>query len=339
MDRLPLEMWTAICSHACTDGGSTGCALAVTSRYLRSAVLPVQLQSVAINDVKHAARFLKAFKARHPRHRRVLYLFLSNVSKSADGQPHGWNELRNILRETLTLVAPDLRMLTDIIMPRGLKPHSLPNVPFPALEELTIHGSLLTLETIHHSAEPYDQLSFPSLKFLHYVSQWEGVEMYTSRAPVLTHLRLSGITGLSTAMRDALYQVLQEGDHSGDHHGDPSDSDPALHHRPIILSSSLERIIVEPDTTLLRFRMASNKLESLHALKNADVKRKLVVLRADEDPKNGALRHVLGVRERGYWDERLVGRVGCWSVPSEAATHRQDTRPTSRRRGVQFLGL
>lgn len=335
MDRLPLEMWTAICSHACTDGGKTGCALAITSHYLRAAVLPVQFQSVAINDGKHAARFLDALTARAPNHRRVLHLFLSNVSKSAEGQPHGWNELRRTLRDILTLVAPDLRMLTDIIVPRGLNPHSLPNVPFPALEELTIHGSLLSLEVSAHNAEPRDKLWFPSLKFLHYISQCEGVEMYTSRAPVLTHLRLSGIMGVSTAMQDALHRLLQDGDHNGGHNGDPPDS--ATDHSPIILSDSLERIIVEPDTRLMRFRIAEDRQEALSALKKVDTKRRLVVLGPET---YDASRHVWGVRERGYWDERLVGGAGCWHVPVPPQLDgRMQGTGVTRWRNVRFLGL
>ncbi|TBU33752.1 hypothetical protein BD309DRAFT_851542, partial [Dichomitus squalens] len=44
--HLPLEIWQHIFLHACTDGGHTGCSLALVSRFFHLASHPVRFNSL-----------------------------------------------------------------------------------------------------------------------------------------------------------------------------------------------------------------------------------------------------------------------------------------------------
>ena len=48
MDRLPLETLHQIFELACTDGGYTGCSLALTSKFIREAAQYTRLYSVVL---------------------------------------------------------------------------------------------------------------------------------------------------------------------------------------------------------------------------------------------------------------------------------------------------
>jgi hypothetical protein len=58
MDHLPVEILEPIFRSACTDDGSTGCALSSVSRYVRAASAPVRYQSVALRGARQICAFL-----------------------------------------------------------------------------------------------------------------------------------------------------------------------------------------------------------------------------------------------------------------------------------------
>ncbi|KAF8877277.1 hypothetical protein BD779DRAFT_1379195, partial [Infundibulicybe gibba] len=69
--RFPVELWTRIFSHACTDDGDTGRALSLVSRYIRRASAPHKLQSVLITSVPQMLAFTKVLEHTEPPLRRL----------------------------------------------------------------------------------------------------------------------------------------------------------------------------------------------------------------------------------------------------------------------------
>ncbi|EIW63152.1 uncharacterized protein TRAVEDRAFT_43459 [Trametes versicolor FP-101664 SS1] len=58
LDRLPYDIWHIIFQLACTDGGRTGCALALTSKACRRASSSARLNSVRLHSLRHVRNFL-----------------------------------------------------------------------------------------------------------------------------------------------------------------------------------------------------------------------------------------------------------------------------------------
>ncbi|KII86716.1 hypothetical protein PLICRDRAFT_266350 [Plicaturopsis crispa FD-325 SS-3] len=77
----PLEVWRQVLALACTDGGCTGRALSLASRYLHDASSPYKFQSIALMDTKQVLRFtamLLNLPTDAPHHTiRVRFLYIS----------------------------------------------------------------------------------------------------------------------------------------------------------------------------------------------------------------------------------------------------------------------
>src|SRR5882757_4218551 len=80
MDRCPVEIWTQIFSYACEDGGATGCALSVTSKYIRDTSKSVRHRSVAVCGFTKIFYFYNRFKRGQTSP--ILYLFISDSEPS-----------------------------------------------------------------------------------------------------------------------------------------------------------------------------------------------------------------------------------------------------------------
>ncbi|KAI0633638.1 hypothetical protein C8Q77DRAFT_1157821 [Trametes polyzona] len=58
LERLPFDVWHIIFQLACTDGGLTGCALALASQACRRISPPTRLYSVSLHSVRQVRNFL-----------------------------------------------------------------------------------------------------------------------------------------------------------------------------------------------------------------------------------------------------------------------------------------
>jgi hypothetical protein len=314
MDCLPIELWSRIFSLACVDGGRTGCSLSEVSQYFRAAVLPVQVQSVALlGTYKMSLFYRRVLEARPPKHRRVLHLFLSKATSNRS--PHAQHEEvrtgsgdhradRDILQGILACVGPELRTLTTLLTQHS---HSIDRTSvlcnaFPHLEELTTGGCLFPPA---NSAAL--QICFPMLTRLHMLSVPDAVTLYTSRAPRLTHMRLSTVWSMSDELYDGLAQFLRD-DEVGPH------GDRARDPKTTLFPTSLATIIIALDTGMIRglpqARYNHGPITSLHAL---DRWGRLVVL-------NSKKPYQVSVPDaRRDWEDRIGGGEGCWDVPKQRA--------------------
>ncbi|KAI0745130.1 hypothetical protein C8Q76DRAFT_604537 [Earliella scabrosa] len=58
MERLPTDVWLQIFPHACTDGGRTGAALALTSRAVRATSAPARFYSLKLSSLAQIGQLL-----------------------------------------------------------------------------------------------------------------------------------------------------------------------------------------------------------------------------------------------------------------------------------------
>ncbi|KAJ8497140.1 hypothetical protein ONZ51_g681 [Trametes cubensis] len=174
MERLPYDIWHIIFQQACTDGGYTGCALASTSKSVRSISAAARLHSVNLHSLRQVQLFLVCLeRSHHPAGAEtppVHHLFLSFVPQTCDAPlrkfrktTHYAHNERSVLQQLindhrewnaakvawnhgfvlhitrlLQAVAPSLRTLT-VVQARQIR---LPLLWYnlPALRELTLFG-------------------------------------------------------------------------------------------------------------------------------------------------------------------------------------------------------
>ena len=89
MEKLPFELLTIIAFFACTDGGSTGCNLALVSKHIAAAARPARFFSVSIfNSPDKIEQFLSCYQAERARTvealPRVRHLCLSLFGKGLE---------------------------------------------------------------------------------------------------------------------------------------------------------------------------------------------------------------------------------------------------------------
>lgn len=293
MERCPSELWTRIFELACTDGGRTGCYIARTSRYFREAVLSVQLHSVALCTTRKMAAFADFLEQREPGHRRVRHLFLSCLDNGVATTMVMNSSIRNmdhVLFQILTTVAPYLLTLTSNMPKRVTGKYTVLHTPFPCLMELTIIPGFFYPAPSSSCVNDY----FPSLRYLDILSTHSVASLYASRAPRLTHLRLSVVDYLEQKLQESLAKILA-GTNDTDEHPEAEKS-----HFP----STIQKITIHRQQDLHRLsRVSFNRV--LHTLALVDKDHKLDVA---SDWTEGRRR-----RTRGEWEDRITGGYGCWS--------------------------
>jgi hypothetical protein len=82
MDLCPVEIHAHIFQLACTDGGYTGRALSLVSKYFHDVSKPTKYYSVSCHGSWQAIEFLRLITNLPPRHRIVCHLFVT------DAYPH-----------------------------------------------------------------------------------------------------------------------------------------------------------------------------------------------------------------------------------------------------------
>ncbi|CAL1699468.1 unnamed protein product [Somion occarium] len=226
MDGCPPEIWQHIFSFACVDGGYTGrslslgpekiCQLAsileeatyhIRIKHLYMSWTPVSrtpppdfdITLLKDSDVVHA---LCSYNLT----REEAKILRDRIADDAtlESEHVKWvGDLklatRHAAERLLPLVASDLNSLSATFSFGMHIPPSLWSTYFPELRELTIFGcSIDRFEFSESSIIPTTDVVFPALLFLHLAYCDKDIELFTTRAPHLTHLRLSEVMGLST---------------------------------------------------------------------------------------------------------------------------------------------
>lgn len=160
MERCPLELWTKIASHACTDGGYTGCSLSLVSRTMYNAVDPVRYHSVSLigNEqlVDFSARVTQLNRPPVIRHLFIADLHLNGTWRDKDRYR---SRLDQRLRNIITLSAPNL---VTLAIHDWLFNIAFDDVVYPYLHDLMMSGSNFPKAP----GEEDTNLRFPSLRRL-----------------------------------------------------------------------------------------------------------------------------------------------------------------------------
>ncbi|TCD61073.1 hypothetical protein EIP91_009057 [Steccherinum ochraceum] len=335
MDKLPAELLLDIFSYACNDGGYTGRALALVSKYVYAVSEHVRYQSVAVYGARHIETLSFRLTSSHPDAglRKIRHLLLSDRSlsssssssspnpqqsnvTSSDGGDGGGQLVTNITfilaaiaphLETLLLILTTLRKPTPLALSVLSFLSDLPFLPLiptdlPALRELTIASPLIPL-SFQHSKKA------SKLERLHIATHTELPvalgQLLRRIAPGLTHLRVSSVRGKTDG--GGLFGLLETLVAQG---GDTKGKIP----------KHLRRVIVAPRPAT-RSRGVSRVFGTLSpGLKSVcevdTMGRVLVVQTADclkEDKDHEKELYNRRYKDlKGEWLERLLGNPGCW---------------------------
>ena len=80
MNHLPVEIWGEIYAFACTDGGRTGRALSLVSRFINETSKPYKLQSISVIGKRQLDAFADLIE-QTPTHLRRIYCKLDLTSR------------------------------------------------------------------------------------------------------------------------------------------------------------------------------------------------------------------------------------------------------------------
>lgn len=316
LKTLPIETWTHSFLFACTDGGYTGCSLALVSHHFRRAVLPVQLHSVVLTSTWKTIKFADLLERRLPQHRKVRHLLLAPIYIRTSRLRQTFFDVTldcadfNALDRVFAFIAPDLLTLTSAYPQDVYSLRRMFSATLPSLVELTMHGcdayrGQTVGEASHNNSDTTPPVVwFPSLRYMHILSSAQSCPLLLVHAPTLTHLRLSSAAPLHDSLRNALIVFLRD--------------NTAPDARPF--PTSLERILIEPRGHLLQRiitrteGLACPPGQYCRALADADTEHKLVLL------NSGCTQDLLlGVSydPRKDWEDRMLGGPGCWAVEED----------------------
>ncbi|OJT10728.1 hypothetical protein TRAPUB_12760 [Trametes pubescens] len=93
LDRLPYDLWHIIFQLACTDGGRTGCALALASKACRRASSSARLHSVHIHSLRNVRGFLicmERIRRSTGEYPPVHHLLFSFLPETCDAPVRAW---------------------------------------------------------------------------------------------------------------------------------------------------------------------------------------------------------------------------------------------------------
>ncbi|KAI0355354.1 hypothetical protein OH77DRAFT_1403027 [Trametes cingulata] len=233
--RLPTEIWREITTLACTDGGSTGRSLALTSKFFHSQSLSTRFHSLSFDSLQRVEDFL-VFLREQPKDCKpqIAHLYLSFTGEPASSTPRFflayarmkrseraeydreakatkelWDErFRPAAAALFTLAAPTLETLC-LVEERLQVPLEFPHT-FPKLEELTWKGWFEGLQPA--SLALYDNpYKFPVLRRVHFITHDKAhvVDALAAAASSsLTHLRISEVLRADNRLPDALARAL-----------------------------------------------------------------------------------------------------------------------------------
>jgi hypothetical protein len=200
---FPPEIWCKIFVLACIDGGQTGCALSLVSRYIRELSKGIRLQSVSVYGHLGLKHLLRTLHHTPQDSRRVRFLFvgysshdmaffnrdpwqrsspsfLSRFTFFAAPERNEGAEMQATYDQIIMLVAPYLESLT-LLLPRISR-------TIPAMIQLPRLLDLTSLEGPSHGDPP---LPCPHLRRLHVgLKSEQGLLQWMEGTPELENLRV-----------------------------------------------------------------------------------------------------------------------------------------------------
>ena len=204
MDLCPAEIWSYIFSYACQDGGTTGCSLSLTSKYIRETSKSVRHKSVAVVDVTKIYRFYHLFKRGQTGP--ITYLFLSDRESSGYGARSTTGALHapphigpvNYPEPTSVMISDILRSnaasLSSLsIVSSHFSLQLLPSIGFPSIVDLSLVSSRRTggaLPTPNLLGTPF----FPHLRRLQLtnIDDRDILDQLPFISPLVSHLYVTG---------------------------------------------------------------------------------------------------------------------------------------------------
>lgn len=306
MDRCPVELWAAIFSFACTDGGPTGRSLALAARWTNNLSTPYRLQSIAAQHTHQIISLADVLDRVHPVHRRVRSLVLSNAHithfASADGkirQTLHNTDSCSTQHESFTVAQAVLRILStvaDTLYSLDLDfshsdtlpcfPYTLVPTALPALVELRLKG------TRSDPAMPAPLRPLPSLKRLDIhltkchrwgLDEWSLIEELPALAPQLDVLCVSGLVwygNLPEYLRRTIFAHRQTSTSEGNPEmraAEPPTASEALFRRLRVM------VLPEPPTNVIMNEIAvweryERVMGELAGMAQSDTEHRLVVM-------------------------------------------------------------
>lgn len=192
-DRLPVEIWLTVFSHAFTDGGPTACAVSLVSNRFKQISERATFHTVAIDGAHRLRCLLRDLKARPPPARNVRHICLTDAQNQ--GIDHGREDVDALLAlvstsvESLCVGRP-WKVRFETFLPAG--------VQLTALRDLALCGDYVSALTSEiekwHTAAP--NLTFPALRRVHLYGLLSGTAplgVIARAAPCLQRLRISGV--------------------------------------------------------------------------------------------------------------------------------------------------
>lgn len=210
MERCPPEIHVRIFSYACTDDGTTGCALSLVSHYFREVSYPCQWQCISLAGFKRVVRLARETQVIR-RRKPVYHLFLSDrYSPPPNCYPHPEDhtayelELLPALCTIMEYASDSLETLSffsDACFYDGASAvRHLLSFPYPRLKELTLRACCTPRQLA--GPLPGDSLpcQTPSLERLHLALPYHGFSsdnlqathnLVQSISPSVSHLRFT----------------------------------------------------------------------------------------------------------------------------------------------------
>ncbi len=335
LTSVPTELWQDIITQACTDGGSTGRSLILTSKFFHAQANDSRFISVALFSLDHVDRFLTFVRSRPSEWRYpVRHLWLSSLHDgfneyrrgsilSANHDSDEWRmRFHRAMKDLLALVAPALRTLT-------LSQNDRENLPFfhldcPMLKELTVWGCISAV-VVH----PYSTSSaldsaphLPALQRFHFISIQPDARTHVlassswlSTSP-LTHLRLSDLNDIDEGKGFAKALARAIGAHMpGTSWSDavpPQGKDIILPHLRYLLVHGTEWHLATCIEEDLEDGWEVLKPKLLEVVTVAERERGLWALVMERSWRKGK---TVSMWERRLWDhwlDRMEGGRGCW---------------------------
>ncbi|CDO72780.1 hypothetical protein BN946_scf184994.g33 [Trametes cinnabarina] len=320
IDKLHGDIWYAILKYACTDGGQTAAALALTSSTMRTASAPHRFHSLKLTSLAQIGRLLLSVdrieRSRRPSHTArtddghsvlnaqhlLLSFFPENCESLVMEDEQAWETAKGawdrqfvyLASRLFHLVAPTLQSLAMLQHPDIALPQL--NIAFPVLWEVSL---------------PADDavLIRPEPQWTNEPRHAERGDCNTRRAPCfpsLTHLHVlyEGSKQVSNIIPGALEGTpMKAFQHTR----------VTVEARTILLHSSLRKVIIQP--LVLQPVSGYEHLEEVSIQSQAPRGRgdaKIVVLQG-RWYRDGYWRDQL----RWEWEDRLVDRPGCWGEREE----------------------
>ncbi|TBU50263.1 hypothetical protein BD309DRAFT_498620 [Dichomitus squalens] len=244
LDKLAVELLTLVSFFACTDGGQTGCSLALVSKRINYASRPARFYSVQLLDSPtQIEKFLQSYQQQQaratdniPRVRHLCLSFfgkgletaptdatpmpaprsraewLASLQKRAQHMQSGQESLdeqyNRVIPALIRTVAPDLHSLA--LMQAQWRSSTVLRCQFPCLEEMTLVGGDPTF--LPFDFLPSDKPIYPVLKRLHHIQSLVNKDVdffkWAKHAPELTHLRVSRLDYHPRGTVDTLIQSI-----------------------------------------------------------------------------------------------------------------------------------